>query len=139
MKFTLTVKGSETLVFSDTIINFANASIDTPKISMARSTDVAITVHISGKLLVDGEVEAANNSLTSKLFEWSKTPAKSPEAYRDVTVTIATEKNLFRQIHLPNAFVVSYSEIYNELRGVGEFSLILRQKADKVDDVKLNT
>jgi hypothetical protein len=61
-----------------------------------------------------------------------------------VTVTVISEtlygdgETPFREIHLPNAFVVSYDERYSNIRGVGEFSLTLRQKADKVTDVKSN-
>jgi len=139
MAFTLTVKGAETLEFGKTMISSANLAVDTPDDSMARSTDVAITLHVSGKLLSD----EAKNSPTSKLFEWSNTPATSSDAYREVTVSVITNTDElkgapFREIYLPNAFVVDYSENYSELRGVGEFSIILRQKADKVTDVKVN-
>lgn len=42
----------------------------------------------------------------------------------------------FRKIHFPNAFVIDYSERYNDNAGVGEFAMTLRQKADKLPDVK---
>lgn len=143
MSFTLTVKGAETLTYGQTMISAANVAIDTPNNSMARSTDMAITLHISGKLLATDKKEAGN-SPTSKLFEWSKTPAINPDAYRDVTVNVFSEaaygfaETPFRAIHLPNAFVVNYSERYSDLKGIGEFLLTLRQKADKVTDVKSN-
>jgi hypothetical protein len=41
-----------------------------------------------------------------------------------------------RTIHLPNAFIINYSERYNDDKGYGEFSLVLRQKADKIPDVE---
>lgn len=143
MAFTLTVKGAETLTYGETMISAASVAIDTPNNSMARSTDMAVTLHISGKLLAtDGDEKG--NSPTAKLFEWSTTPAINPDAYRDVTVTVISEtaygdgETPFREIYLPNAFVVSYDERYSNIRGVGEFSLTLRQKADKVTDVKSN-
>lgn len=133
MGFTLTVKGQETLCFGKEIITSAHANISTPPSSMAKSTTVAATLWITGKLFsTDG-----TDSKTSKLFDWSLVSAQSADSYRNVTVEVfhANEKP-FRTIHLPNAFVVDYSERYNEDRGYGEFALVLRQKSDRISEVK---
>ena len=97
---------------------------------------------VAGKLLATN-AEFGSNSATSELFAWAQVPAQSADAYRDVTVDVISEvasndEKPFREIHLPNAFVVNYSERYNDKMGVGEFALTLRQKVDKLDDVKSN-
>ena len=137
MSYSLTIKGTETLTYKGEIISSAYTTIDTPPSSGARSTNVIITLYITGKLLAD-----SGNSPTSKLFEWSKVPATSPDCYRDVTVRVLSDATIvdgqpYRVINVPNAFVVNYSEKYSEKIGFAEFALTLRQKADKVNDVNL--
>ena len=71
-----------------------------------------------------------------KLFDWPLVPAQSADAYRDVIVKVISASQTFREIHLPNAFIVDYSERYADNTGVGEFALILRQRADLIPLVK---
>lgn len=135
MGFTLAIKGQESLYYGIDMITSAHVDVSTPLDSMAKSTTVAATAWITGKLF--SVEESSSNSNTSKLFDWSLVEAKDKDSYRDVKVEVihANEKP-FRTIHLPNAFVVKYSERYNEEKGHGEFSMILRQKADKLSDIK---
>lgn len=135
MGFTLTIKGKDTIKFGTDVISSAHMSASTPLNSMAKSSAVAITVWVTGKLFSTEE----GASSTVELFDWSLVSAQSADSYREVTVEVihATDDNTpFRTIHLPNAFVVDYSERYNDDKGFGEFALVLRQKADKIPDVK---
>jgi len=133
MGFTLTIKGEDTINFGVNMISSAHVSVGTPIDSMAKSTNIAVTVWVTGKLFsADG-----GNSNTSKLFDWSLVPAQSADAYREVTVEVIHAKEApFRTIHLPNAFVVDYSERYNDDKGYGEFVMILKQRANKIPGVK---
>ena len=36
-------------------------------------------------------------------------------------------------MHFPNAFVVDYQESYGDTEGIGEFTLVIRQKKDKFE------
>jgi hypothetical protein len=137
MGFRLKIVGQDTLKYGMDIINSAHVGIHTPNDSMAKSNNVAITLFVSGNLLATDK-GTENNSDTSNLFDWSLVPAQSADAYRDVTVDVITSdsENPFRRIHLPNAFIVNYDESYSNKVGVGEFSMTIRQKADKVSDVK---
>lgn len=133
MGFTLTVKGKDTIHFGKEVISSAHMDVATPHSSMAKSTAVAVTVWVTGKLFSTD----IGNSKTSKLFDWSLVPAQSADAYREVTVeVIHASEEPFRTIHLPNAFIVNYSERYNDDKGFGEFALVLKQRADKIPDVK---
>ncbi|VBB07786.1 Hypothetical protein LUCI_3051 [Lucifera butyrica] len=73
---------------------------------------------------------------TLKLFKWSLVTAQNADSYRDVTVKVITADQDFRTIHFPNAFIIDYNERYFDSSGMGEFSLVLRQKADKFTDVQ---
>ena len=133
MGFTLTIKGQETVYFGKDVISSAHMEVGTPLNSMAKSTAVAVTVWVTGKLYSTN----AGDSKTSELFDWSLVEAQSADSYREVTVeVIHAQEEPFRTIHLPNAFVVNYSERYNDTKGFGEFALILKQKADRIPDVK---
>lgn len=124
MGFRLTVEGKDTI----------NIQLSTPGDSKAKSTDAAATVWVTGKLI--SNKEKSSNSDTLKLFEWASVSANSSDAYRDVIVEVVADDQIFRKIHLPNAFVVDYSERYNDNAGVGEFAMTLRQRVDKLEQVK---
>lgn len=136
MGFTLTVKGKDTIYFGKDIISSAHVDVSTPLNSMAKSSSAAATMWVTGKLFSTDM--GSSNSDTVKLFDWSLVPAQSAEAYRDVTVEIIlANETPFRTIDFPNAFVIDYSERYNTQMGIGEFTLILRQKADQLPQVKV--
>lgn len=132
MGFKLIVEGSGTAInLGIDVIRFVHVEIGTPMDSRAKSSDTAATMWVTGNFL-SGE----NNSETLKLFDWSLVPAQSSDAYRKVTVEVICISEIFRKIYLPNAFVVDYNERFNGGTGIGEFTLVLRQKADKIPDVK---
>jgi len=51
---------------------------------------------------------------------------------------VVVASQVVRKIHFPNAFVVDYKEQYGYTDGVGEFSLIVRQKKDKLEGVTID-
>jgi len=134
MGFTLTVKGTETINFGKDVIRTVNVQLSTPGDSKAKSTDTNDTMWITGKIL--STTEGASNSDTLKLFEWAQVSAQSADAYRDVIVKVLSNDQVLRRIHFPNAFVIDYGERYSDSEGDGAFSMTLRQKADKLQDVK---
>lgn len=109
--------------------------VNTPSDSRAKSSDAAATMWISGKLLSTEDM--IDNSATVKLFEWSLVPASSADSYRDVSVeVIIHDEQVFRKINFPHAFVIDYSERYSNTSGVGDLSMVLRQRVDKMTDIK---
>lgn len=75
---------------------------------------------------------------TLALFQWSLLPATSDEAYRHVEAQVEMTGGLFRTICLPNTFVIDYSERYHDVAGVGESTLILKQRADQPNQVTVS-
>ncbi len=131
MGFTLTIKGEETIHFTKEITSI-HVDINTPLDSRAKSSNASATMWVTGKLFA-AEPEA--NGRTLKLFDWALVPAESEKSYRSVVAVIKTG-GVDRKIQFPNAFVIDYNERHSDVVGAGEFRLILRQRADKIDDVK---
>ncbi len=104
-------------------------SVDTPKDSNAKTTDVGVTLKVTGKILtiLDDGAEG-----TVDLALWSMIPAEQADCYRNVTVTVTAAGKVVREYTLPNAFVVDYKEFYGDTEGVGSFELVVKQKKDKI-------
>lgn len=134
MGFRVTIEGPEIIYLGEEIISQVEADIATPGDSRARSTQDLASMQISGKLYT---IDGGPNSETIKLFEWAQAPAeKAEEAYRKVTAEIIAKGQVFRKIEMTKAFVIGYNERYNDMAGYGEFTLVIRQKADKIAEVK---
>ncbi|BCJ93032.1 hypothetical protein acsn021_06010 [Anaerocolumna cellulosilytica] len=127
---------SETIDLSLESIQTVEFSTDTPKDSNARSTDLGSTVKITGKILTAVDGDPADS--TVKLSLWSMVPVEKADCYRKLTVDVISAGQVVRQINLPNAFVVDYQETYGDTEGVGTFSLIVKQKKDKLANIVLN-
>lgn len=104
-------------------------SVDTPQDSNARTTDVGVTLKVTGKILtiLDDGTES-----TVDLALWSMIPAEQADCYRNVVVQVTAAGQVVREYTLPNAFVVDYKENYGDTEGVGTFELVVRQKKDKL-------
>lgn len=135
MGFTMTIEGSGSMYFGEEVIQSANFALATPEDSRAKSTNHCVTMSIVGKLYADNPI--GGGSQTIELLTWAQTPAESEEAYRNVTIEVISSGIVFRKIQITKAFVVDYNERYAVTKGVGEFSITIRQKADKVDEVKV--
>lgn len=68
-----------------------------------------------------------------KIAKWSVVRAESSDSYRKATVEIVSANQIVRKVHFPNAFVVDYQESYGDTEGIGEFTLVIRQKKDKFE------
>lgn len=110
-------------------IQTVDFSVDTPKDSNARTTDVGVTLKVTGKILtiLDDGTEG-----TVDLALWSMIPAEQADCYRNVTVQVTAAGQVVREYTLPNAFVVDYKELYGDTEGVGTFELVVKQKKDKI-------
>lgn len=104
-------------------------SIDTPADSNARTTDVGVTMKVTGKILTILDDGTEN---TVDLALWSMIPAEQADCYREVTVMVTAAGQVVREFVLPNAFVVDYKENYGDTEGVGTFELVVKQKKDKI-------
>ena len=133
MGFTLKVEGSSTIELGATSITGVKFRTDIPQDSNARSTDLGSTVTVTGKILtaVDGDPFDS----TRQLGLWALVPAENAECYRKVTVEVIAASQVVRKYTYPNAFVVDYKENYGDEEGVGTFTLIIKQKKDKMAQI----
>ena len=111
--------------------------VEIPQDSRARTKDVGVTMIVKGKILPDTQSAGNAADSTAKIMEWSVVPSEKKEAYRSVTVKVKSGGIVTRQYELPNAFIVDYSENFENADGIGEFTLKLKQMKNKLADVKV--
>ena len=130
MGFKLKVEGPSTIELGTTSIIGVKFRTDIPHDSNARSTDMGSTVEITGKILtaVDGDPFDS----TRQLGLWALVPAEKSDCYRKVSIEVIAASQVVRKYTYPNAFVVDYKEDYGDTEGVGTFTLIIKQKKDKM-------
>lgn len=134
MGFKMKIEGSETIELGVESILGAEFKTDTPDDSNARSTDLGVTLKVTGKILAAVNGEAADD--TMKIAKWSLVPAENADCYRKVDIEVVSASQVVRQIHFPNAFVVDYEERFGDEEGVGTFTLLMKQKKDKTAQLK---
>ncbi|WP_127533687.1 membrane-associated protease 1 [Paenibacillus kobensis] len=131
MGFKLRVEGAEVIELGLDNIKTVKYEMDTPDDSNARSTDVGVTLRISGKIITSTDGDSADD--TRKLALWSLVPAEKADCYRKVSLEVIAADQVVRKISFPNAFVVDYTESFGDTEGVGEFNLYIKQKKDKTE------
>ena len=134
MGLRMKIEGSESIYLPETSITKVVFGADIPQDSNARSTDLGSTVLVSGRILTPVDGEAADD--TSKLARWSLVPAENLDCYRNVQVEVVNASQIVRQIVISNAFVVGYEEDFTDETGAGVFKLLIKQKKDKMANVK---
>ena len=133
MGFTLKVEGASTIDLGTTSVVGVKFRTDIPHDSNARSTDMGSTVEITGKILTAVDGDAFDS--TRQLGLWALVPAEKSDCYRKVTIEVIAASQVVRKYTYPNAFVVDYKEDYGDTEGVGTFTLIIKQKKDKMTQV----
>ena len=108
---------------------------DTPDDSNARASDLGVVLEVNGKIITPVNGEEADD--TKKMAKWSLIPAESSDAYRELTLEVISGSVVVRKIDLPNAFILDYTEDYNDKGGVGEFKAIFKQKKEKIETVTI--
>ena len=133
MGFTLKVEGPNEISLGTASITGVKFGADIPLDSNARSTDLGSTLTITGKILtaVDGDPFDA----TKQIGQWSLVPAEKSDCYRKAVVEVIAASQVVRKYTFPNAFVVDYQEDYGDAEGVGAFTLIIKQKKDKMAQI----
>ncbi len=135
MGFRLKINGSTPVEMNERQIKNVEFCSDIPLDSNARATDNGAYIKIWGKLLFSLGAEVDDSSLN--LAKWSQVPSEFADCYREVEVLVVSAGQVVRQITLPNAFVMEYTESLDDETGVGEFYLHLKQKKDLTDFVKI--
>ena len=127
------VEGPSTIELGTTSVVGVKFRTDIPHDSNARSTDMGSTVEITGKILTAVDGDAFDS--TRQLGLWALVPAEKSDCYRKVTIEVIAASQVVRKYTYPNAFVVDYKEDYGDTEGVGTFTLIIKQKKDKMAQV----
>ena len=136
MGYNVKIKGnSGTIELNRKIVASCQFMMDSPDDSNAKATDVGMKLKITGRILavIDGGTDES-----IKLSEWALLGSESADSYKDVVVTNTTTGMVVREFNFPNAFALSYHESFGDETGVGEFTLVLRQKKDMNKKIMVN-
>lgn len=136
MGFQLKIDGEGPVELSERQIKNVKFCTEVPEDSNARATDHGASLKVWGKLLFSLGAEAEDQTLNLAL--WSQVPSDNADCYRSVEVSVISAGQVVRDITLPNAFVVEYSETLDDENGVGEFYLHVKQKKDVTDAVTVD-
>lgn len=107
---------------------------EVPEDSNARTSSLAATVEIKGRILA--VLGGAESSI--QIEEWSRVAATEANCYRNMQIQVISQSQVVREYTLPNAFVVDYVEDFDIEQGIGHFTLIARQKKDNLTDLTVN-
>lgn len=135
MGFKVKIEGQESIELGVKSVTTVKFVTDTPDDSDARSTDLGTSIIVTGKILAAVGGEEADG--TMKLGKWSLVTAEKADCYRKLTVEIVAADQIVRKFDFPNAFVVDYNETFGAEEGIGSFYLHMKQKKDKLPDVKV--
>ena len=134
MGFILNVEGTTLGVETIKTVDF---TVSTPNDTNAKTTDVAVTATITGKILtmLDDGTEG-----TVDLAKWAMITSDKAECYKNVTIQSIAAGQVVKTVEdgMPTAFVVDYNENYDDVEGVGTFTLVVRQKKDKIGTITVN-
>jgi hypothetical protein len=136
MAFIVKIEGQESFEVSKECVQTVKYTTDVPVDSNARTKDVGATLTITGKILtaVDGDPFDS----TRNMALWSVVPAESADCYRKITIDAIAGGQVVRKYHYPNAFVVDYRETFGDQDGVGTFTLVIKQKKDKLANISID-
>lgn len=132
MGFKVKIEAKETIQLGLETVETVAFDTDTPNDSNARSTDLGMSLTITGKIRANIGGVADE---TVKIPTWALVPAEDANCYGKVTVEVIAGGKVVREITMDTAYVVSYEESFDEETGVGKFSLVVRQKKDKNNTV----
>ena len=135
MSLRVKVNGATSFEIAKECVQRTKFRTDIPLDSNARTKDVGCTLEISGKILVATDGDPFDSTL--QLGKWSMVPAEDFAAYRQVEVEIISAGIVERKYSFPRAFVVDYKEDYSNSDGTGQFTIIIKQKKDKLDAVEI--
>jgi hypothetical protein len=127
MGFKVTIEANETINLGIETVTAVKFDTDTPNDSNARSTDLGMTLTITGKIRAN-IAGVADESV--KLPTWALVPAEDAQCYGKVSVDVISSGMVVRQIIMDTAYVVSYKETFGDESGVGTFELVVKQKKD---------
>lgn len=135
MAYTVKASGTNSFELTPETVESVKFVTDIPVDSNARAKDTGATITITGKIRTAADGDLADSTL--KVAKWSLVPAEKADAYQKIVVVSIAAGQVVREITYPDAFVISYKEHYDDETGIGTFTLVLRQKKDKLDQIQV--
>jgi len=105
-----------------------------PANSNARSSSLELILTIEGRISFDADNLFMRDNMKN-ILEWSLVKPQEKDSYKKVTLEY-THADAPRKYELPNAFPLSYTETFDDTDG--KFVLVMKQKADRNDDIVIS-
>ena len=83
------------------------------------------TIRITGS--ISARYDGGNKDETLGIAKWAGASAYSQEAYQRVTAAVHRNGQVLREVEIPEAFVINYSERFSVGSDKGEFTLLVRE------------
>ncbi|MBD5552682.1 MAG: membrane-associated protease 1 [Lachnospiraceae bacterium] len=135
MSLRVTINGINSFEVAKECVQKVKFRTDIPLDSNARTKDVGCTLEISGKILVATDGDPFDSTL--QMGKWSMVPAEDAAAYRQVEVEIISAGVVERKYSFSRAFVIDYKEDFSNSDGTGQFTIVIKQKKDKLDAIQI--
>ena len=135
MSLRVKVNGANSFEIAKDCVQKVKFRTDIPLDSNARTKDVGSTLEITGKILVSTDGDPFDS--TRQLALWSVVPAEEAAAYRQVEVEIINAGITERKYSFPRAYVIDYKEDFSNSDGIGQFTIVIKQKKDKLDTIAI--
>ena len=135
MAYIVKAEGANAFELTQETVESVKFLTNIPLDSDARAKDTGATIVITGKTRTAADGDLTDSTL--KAAKWSHVPAESADAYQKVNIKTIAAGQTVREITYPDAFVISYAEHYDDETGVGTFTMTLRQKKDKLDQIQV--
>jgi len=94
-------------------------NVSTPGDYNSKNTKIKNSIKITGYIDTDES--------TVVLYHWALLPATNSDCYKEIIVEQYKSGKLLRKVSFSKAFVVKYSESYSKDKGVGIFTLYVKQ------------
>ena len=76
-------------------------------------------------ILITGYIDTDESTIS--LYNWALLPATNPDCYKEIIIEQYKSEKLLRKVTFSKAFVVKYSESHSYDKGVGTFTLYIKQ------------
>ncbi|MCM3269093.1 hypothetical protein [Paenibacillus elgii] len=133
------ISGGVPIEFGDGKITGFSYMNKSPIDFLAKANNAVHSVQIRGEIplrLLPPITQNSDN--TNTLYVWALTEYRPDnDFYRTCTIQVVRHEKTIREVVFTHAYVHAYTEQVNGMKGVLEFELVIRQKRDQLDSIRL--
>ncbi|MHA4987664.1 hypothetical protein [Cetobacterium somerae] len=125
----LSIENGE-IIITEKYIKSCKFQYDTPDTASMKSNEINV------KLIIEGELKKETSEEAKKIAQWALMKT-GKDVYRKVIVFMKDNDEIVREFELSQAFAIDYEENYYKEANLTLFKLLVAQKRDKIEEVKV--